>query len=318
MRSSDWRCWNCLRPSGRSTMDIPPAVYSPRRLAALLRYQRHFLEGLAEEHSKFYRPFPKPRPGKEPRWIDNPIPRLKDVQTAIYNTLLKPIRLPDCIQGSVPGGSTSRNALRHVGKRLVVAMDVESCFTNITNEMVFKVWHLMLGHSPSVARLLTKLTTFSGYLPHGAPTSSALANLVLLPAVEEVSRKARPVGVEVGQYVDDQALSGDMGGLQLIGGACQSFSRIGLRVSRDKKKFRIMRSGKQQTVTGFVVNRCLGIPRKARAKIRAAVHELKIDHGSLRPSDREFKSVQARVTRLARFHPGQARLLQARLDALVP
>jgi len=180
--------------------------------------------------------------------------------------------------------------------------------------MVFGIWHGVLGHSPTVARLLTKLTTFCGHLPQGAPTSSALANLALLPAVKEVADQAGKLRLRVGQYVDDQAISGEVGDFEILTLACKAFSRLGLRISRDKKKLRIMRSGCAQIVTGLTVNSKVGIPKKERAKIRAAVRQLELRDPQHPDFGREWLSARGRVTRLARFHPRQGESLLRRLE----
>lgn len=70
------------------------------------------------------------------------------------------------------------------------------------------------------------------------------------------------------------------------------------------------------TVTKLTVNTKPGIPKDERARIRAAVHRLEIlAANSCQPDDlkRDYASVLGKVNHLARFHPGEAIPLRARL-----
>jgi len=289
-------------------------VYSLNKLAAILHRPRWSLEQIASEAEDMYRPFWLERPGKKRRRIDNPIEPLKSVQKRIHRCLLRDVGFPAFMQGAVKGGSAARNAEIHVGKRCVVTIDIADCFPSITNRMVFKVWRRGLGHSPTVARLLTRLTTAWGHLPQGAPTSPALANLALLPAVSEICELASARGLHLGQFLDDSGISG--GGLptDMVTQICKVFSRKGLRIRRGK--IRVMRSGARQIVTGHTVNTKVGIPRDERSRIRAAVYELEREGIDSPEGGTKLLSVRGRVARLMRFHPSVGTALNERLERL--
>src|SRR6185436_20457188 len=83
------------------------------------------------------------------------------------------------------------NAFQHLGKHLVVRIDIQDFFSSITDRQIYSVWADKLGNSPPVASLLTTLTTYRRHLPQGAPTSTYLANLVLLGADQVLTQLPR-------------------------------------------------------------------------------------------------------------------------------
>ena len=200
---------------------------------------------LGETARGFYRPFelhPKQRPfakkpSKKPRPIDNPTGKLKEVQERINRILLGPVILPDHIFGAVRYRSIIGNAQCHQGAKLLVTLDVRQCFPSITNVHVYSVWSNILGCSPAVASLLTKLTTFNRHLPQGAPTSPILANLFIWSVDGQIRDACAELGVEYSTWIDDLAFSGDKARnlIQVVVGALK---RSGLRLSH--KKIRIM------------------------------------------------------------------------------
>lgn len=289
-------------------------IYSPNKLSFLIGFPRPRLEQIAEHADRFYRPFVREVPGKKPRKIDNPIPPLKDIQKAIYRSLLEGMRFPAFVKGGVPGCSSAQNAAVHVGSRCVVTIDVADCYPSITNEMIFWVWHEVLGHSPTVSRMLTRLTTLHGHLPQGAPTSLALANLVLLPAMNRANQRATKDGLKAGQYVDDIGLSGEFSDPAVLTETCKDFSRIGLRVGR--RKVRVMRAGGPQIVTGHTVNTKVGVQKNKRSRIRAAVHSLRKQDARSPEFQSDCLTIMGRVRWLARYHPADAKELLKELSRI--
>jgi RNA-directed DNA polymerase len=147
-------------------------ILSLNRLAWTLGIPREVLESLAAVAGHHYRPFLLERQGKKPRLIDNPDRCLKDTQRKIYKRLLKDLKFPEYLHGGIKGKSPKTNAAKHLGKRLVVRLDLEDFFPSITNRQVYSVWSRNLDNSPPVSRLLTLLTTYRRRLPQGAPTST--------------------------------------------------------------------------------------------------------------------------------------------------
>ena len=85
--------------------------------------------------------------------------------------------MPDYAYGAVKGRDNVSNAKRHQGKKYKFTTDLKDFFPSITNKEVYEMF-VGEGFSHEVSSLLTKLTTYKGKIPQGAPTSSTLANLV--------------------------------------------------------------------------------------------------------------------------------------------
>src|SRR6185312_3948551 len=107
-------------------------------------------------------------------------------QHGILKRLLNNIPLPPFVFGGVRGRSVRDAASVHVGSPCIVALDIANCFGSVTHSQVFDAFRHRVNCSTEVAGLLTRLTTLRRCLPQGAPTSPALANLVLLKVYNRV------------------------------------------------------------------------------------------------------------------------------------
>ena len=196
----------------------------------------------------------------------------------------------------------------------MVTIDVKDCFPSITHTQIFDVFRHRVQCSPTVARLLTRLTTYKGHLPLGSPTSTTLANVVLTPIVLEIEQLVGGHGFKPSQFVDDTAMSGDYLDNQLISGVVRIFSRCGLRIGR--KKIKVMRSGEAQVVTGKTVNTRAAIPVKRRKKVRAALDRLSRTSPTDPGYGKLYRSARGRVAEVERLHPGEGHRLISELQVL--
>jgi RNA-directed DNA polymerase len=138
---------------------------------------------------------------------------------------------------------------------------------------VFYVWNTLLGCTPTISRLLTQLTTFEGHLPQGAPTSTTLANLVLMLPDEKCQTLSQRLGLRMTRFVDDIAFSGAES-RSVINPVVDILHRAGFRVPH--RKIKVMPNWKPQVITGLLVNnKRIVVPREKRSKVRAAIHKLK-------------------------------------------
>ena len=140
------------------------------------------------------------------RIINPPKPELKDLQKRINTYLVNNIPLPYYAFGGVKGKDNIRNARFHKGQKYVFQTDLKDFFPRITNRMVYAMF-VENGFSHDVASLLTKLTTFQGHLPQGAPTSTTIANLVFVPTGRALQSIADREGLRFTTFVDDVTIS---------------------------------------------------------------------------------------------------------------
>jgi hypothetical protein len=251
-------------------------------------------------------------------------PALKEVHRRIKIEILDRVTFPLYLTGSIKGRDYKTNAKLHVGAAIVIAEDIGSFFPSTTTAHVFDVWRNFFGFSDEVARLLTALTTRNGELPQGAITSPHLANLVFWRDEPALHDRFAAEGIVYSRFVDDVAASSKT----TMSPECKTeivrlifglMLRHGYKPKR--KKHELKTAGQRMTVTKLTVNQKPGLPKAERARIRAAVHHLEClaGQGALSAEQRrEYASVLGRVNHLARFHPGEAAGLKARLKMLHP
>lgn len=245
----------------------------------LLGVTEHDLWAMADSAAGRYSSFDvwkgKRPDGSDKGWrhIDSPYDDLKKLQERIYAVLLKPLApgMPLYLTGGMPGRSILDNGRPHIGREVVVGLDVKNCFPSIPYERVFTVWRNDIGCSDKVATVLTKLTTHHGHLPQGAVTSPMLCNMALAPMAAEIDTYAQSVGLAYSQYVDDVTLSGDRQATRAAIRVVMPLARQhGYIIGRDKNT--IMDRNEIQRITGVMVNNELTVPRE---KIQAILREIK-------------------------------------------
>jgi len=213
-----------------------------------------------------------PKKSGNMRTISAPNSGLKRIQKSININLLEPLGAHESAYGFIKGKSIVGNAALHVGKQVVVNIDVKNCFPSVSWPLVHAALKRDLSGkiSTNAISALIDICTAEGVLPIGAPTSPALLNRVLYKTDEILSKQARLKNCTYSRYADDLTFSGDDQAVGLIGVARKTISQIGLEL--DDKKTNIFRRGRRQMCTGLVVNDKVNIPRRIRKRIRASVH----------------------------------------------
>ncbi|HEX4451711.1 MAG TPA: reverse transcriptase family protein [Kofleriaceae bacterium] len=269
-------------------------LVSWRQIEFMIGMDRRQLQNLASKAPRFYEPFDVlKRSGNGCRHIDNPTGLLKDVQGRIMRKILRPVSLPRNMVGGVAGRSVRDNALAHIGQPTLVKLDLRNHFGRITNDQVFAALRRELGMSTEIAAVLTQLTTLQHRLPQGAATSTALSNLVLLPAHREITRLAADHACRYTLFVDDITISGSAA-RAMIQPTIAVLHLNGFALAADKLE--IVDRCERQATTGIVVNRRMTIARQEREAIRREV----LQHAA-NPSmsDRDFRSLVGRIRYVA-------------------
>lgn len=292
------------------------AILSERRVAFLLRVPISRLREIAGTIRVHYRTWPSfnKRKGKI-RMICSPDDELKAIQRSICAHILGAADAGPHVHGGVPNRSPRTNASLHIGAPWLVTVDVRNFYPSVRHEMVFRMFR-EFGCGTAVANLLTKLTTLDGALPQGAPTSVAIANLLLARPVDRpTGDQAAAAGITYTRFVDDIALSGQ-NPQALISDVAQRLSARGLRVYRGRKdkKLKIMPRSRRQVVTGIVINSGRAtLARDHRDAVRAAIHELRTIADRVQREE-AVRSIRGRIAHVKRFHLGDARRLEQQLE----
>ena len=137
-----------------------------------------------------------------------------------------------------------------------------------------------IGWNAEAAAILTRLCTYEGGLPQGAPTSPRLSNLLMFGFDHTLTRFVLRRKGAYTRYADDITISFPKDLPRRIRGTIQFVKRwaraLGLTV-HDRKKLLILQRHQQQRVTGVVVNAKMQLPRTVRRKLRAVDHRLRTD-----------------------------------------
>jgi len=231
------------------------------------------------------------------RLIESPKNRLKAMQRKILEEVLQGVAVHDAAHGFRIGRSIKTFAAPHVGRHVVLRMDLRDFFPSIRGGRV-QVFFRTAGYPETVADLLGGICTNSTprgfwrtlgrqidvgrmvearafyawpHLPQGAPTSPALANICSYRMDCRLAGLAKRAGAVYTRYADDLAFSG---GEEFA----RSAERFAVRVAAiameegfevQHRKTRVMRRGVRQHLAGLVVNERVNVQRRDFDELKA-------------------------------------------------
>jgi retron-type reverse transcriptase len=275
-----------------------PALRNEGEVAAWLGLPlarlRWFTHDRAADTTWHYVRYTVPKRSGGQRVILAPKSELKALQRRTLADLLAKIPTAPAAHGFVPGRSFATNAQPHVGKRVVVGLDLKDFFPSITFPRVRGVL-IAHGYSYAVASTLALLCTEYDrepfdrdgerlyisvgprHLVQGAPTSPALANLVAWRLDRRLTGLAAKYGFSYTRYADDLTFSGD--DAAVVGSLITNVKRIVAdeRFILNDAKTHVARRARRQVVTGLVVNDQVATPRQLRRRLRAILHNAQRD-----------------------------------------
>ena len=295
------------------------AILSVRDFASRIGVTSERLYAMADNIKAHYRAMPlrDKKNGAVIRQLRIPDDELMGIQRKIVKHVLEPIGFSDLAHGGVRGRSPRTNAATHCGAALVVTVDVKHFFPSVSHRVVHGMFRDM-GFGRDAANLITRLVTYRGYLPQGAASSTAIANLILKPVDELAGKLVSQADEAATRFVDDVATSGPQV-VQHVGAIASELSHLGLSIHRGlsksgRPKLRVMPNHKRQEVTGLVVNSKIGpsVAKSKRDEIRAQIHQLPKG-----PIEREkaIRSVLGRIEHVRQFNPGSAARLREQLNS---
>lgn len=260
-----WQWWRTMRGQGMGVAELARRLDLPADDLRLLEtaYREAFI--------------PKRRRGR--RRLHIPNPQLKKVQRRILRRLLRKLRTHPAAMGFEKGKSIVHNAATHVGKKVVIKLDLIDFFPTTRTERV-DAYFRRIGWNAEAAALLTRLCTHAGGLPQGASTSPRLSNLVNFFFDHRLDCYVRRHHGTYTRYADDITISLVKDSSREIRGIIQFARRLarafGYEVHRENK-LRVLRPHQQQRVTGLVVNSKVQLPRAKRRWLRAVAHRLRTE-----------------------------------------
>ena len=216
------------------------------------------------------------------RKINAPIKELKEIQYKIYNYLKTIYCAKKSSYGFEIGKNNILNAEKHKKHKYVLNIDLKDMFSQITANRIKG----MLKSEPynldeSVARTISIITCYKGFLPQGAPTSPILSNMLLKMLDTKLIKYSKNYNLYYTRYADDLTFSSN-----------RDFSKIAFNnypnsfdVSEELKsifnksnfiinceKTRYYTYYRRQEVTGIVVNKKMNIAKEKMKEIRLLLY----------------------------------------------
>lgn len=227
-------------------------IYTLQQLSICISVPKEIISQISAESHKLYQPFKQLKGDGKFRTIDNPQKKLKAIQKKIKQNILDKYDFPDQIMGGRKGYGIKDYLEVHINQKEVVSLDIKSCFPSVSHRQIFKIFRENYAFSKEIASILTKLTTYRGHLPQGAPSSNSLLNILLAPAAIKIAELSKKNNCNISFWVDDITLSGENPS-KLIQDVVLIIHEYGFAIKSSKTK--IMRSSHRQEVLNHVVNR---------------------------------------------------------------
>jgi len=284
-----------------------------------------------------YVQFTLPKKSGGERLISAPMERLKRAQHWVLEHLLEGRWLHDAAHGFRAERSIVSNAEPHVGREVVINVDLKDFFPTVTYKRVKGLFR-SLGFSESIATICALLCTeprqvsvdvdgqryhvamTERFLPQGAPTSPAITNLLCRALDARLSRIAAKLDYRYTRYADDLTFSGprEANPGRMLRRVHWVVEQEGFSVHPDKT--RVLRKGRRQEVTGVVVNETCSVNRATLKKFRAVLFQIDKDGPEGKRWGRSgdvIAAVEGFANYVAMVNPEKGTPLQAQARQLV-
>lgn len=207
------------------------------------------------------------------RTIYEPNYNLKYIQKQILNNILNNYKISKYAKAYHKGISLKDNAINHINKEVILKLDLENFFDNISFIDVYNYCFPIEYFPKQIGMLLTYLVTYEDHLTQGSPTSAYISNLVMRDFDEELGEFCNKLNVSYTRYSDDMTFSGNFNPTDIIKKVNQLLKNTNLNLNKDK--IHIIRKNNKQLVTGIVVNKKLSVDINYRKKIRQEIYYIK-------------------------------------------
>jgi len=304
------------RPGLRAALEL--AILSDLRELPYLRQLARTSARKRKSGFRFdscYRTYQVPKRSGGKRTISVPDASLMRLQRRLLVGAFEPIPLHDAAHGFRRGRGILSNAAAHVGRQLVVNVDIKGFFPSTSHAAVLAACLKVDGGNLSIrgAKLLADICCHRGALPTGAPTSPAIGNLVLRSADAAIATAAARFGITYTRYADDLTFSGDSECKRILPFVSRVIHECGYEL--DERKTQLYRKGRQQLVTSLVVNDKANLPRSDRRRLRAAVDRRCAGHTvTWQGQPMDDRSLRGRIALLHMIEPTTARKYLERLN----
>jgi RNA-directed DNA polymerase len=322
------------KPLPEITLAQFKAAKSQADVAAALRVSSQWLGQSLWPNKVFpYRLFTIPKRSGGTRTIEVPHWRVKLLQHRLLPYLVSCYAPKDSVHGFVNDRDIVTNAERHVGRALVLNLDLLEFFPSIhfgrvRGMFMAEPFNFNNEVASTLSRICTRPISVShAVLPQGAPTSPAISNLICRRLDIQLARLATRYRCRYTRYADDitfSTMASDFP-VQILesADAYGRSVRLGHGVlsilnvngfAENPFKSRLQTPADRQAVTGLIVNRRVNVPREFVRQIRAIICSWR--KGGYAAAEAKFHSVDASNRTRAGGPPSLAMHLSGKLEYL--
>ena len=234
------------------------------------------------------------------RLIEAPKYRLRALQRKLLYEILNQIPVHEAAHGFRKARSATSHAAPHVGKAVVLKMDLEDFFPSIAPARLVRIL-MHVGYAEDVAEILASLScnhvppdVFASFphiddwsqnrraqqlycrphFPQGSPTSPAIANICAFRLDSRLAGLARSANAVYTRYADDLLFSGDEKFARSIDRFRTSVAVIAIEegFNVNHHKTRVMKRSVRQEAVGLVLNEKLNTRRVEFDRLKATLH----------------------------------------------
>lgn len=274
-------------PVFHSAVDLAASMQLDLATLRYLLYQRKVSK------TSHYHVFELPKKSGGKRRISAPKKRLKNLQNWLFNTVLNRVPIGDNAHGFIRQRSILTNAQPHLGKDILINVDLKDFFPSIHYSRVKGLFRCF-GYSEQVSTIFALICTQpeteevemdgvryyvqkgNRFLPQGSPASPAISNLVAYTLDKKVQGLAAKLNFTYTRYADDLSFSSTKENEKNTSKLLYFLKKIieseGFTMHHGKTH--IMRNSGLKKVTGIVVNEKLNVERQQLRRFRALLHNI--------------------------------------------
>ncbi|MBU2893152.1 reverse transcriptase family protein [Colwellia sp. D2M02] len=308
------------------------AIGSIELLARTLGISSKRLISIASRVDNSYAEFelhPHPKTNKI-RTVFDPKYELKKLQKRINSRIFEKVQYPKYLQGGIKAPDSRdyvENAKIHSKSNTLISLDIKNFYPNIKEKYVYDIFKQFLNFPDEVSKILTTLTTYKGFVPQGAVTSSYIANLIFFNSEYSIVSALRTKGVIYSRLLDDVSISSEkrLNETEItknIKFVVSMFTKYDLKLNTKKTKKEYKNKKNPYEVTGLWVGHAKPKARKLeRRYIRQLVYNCELKYPSMKDSSdyhELWNKSSGLVAKLERLGHSQAKRLRARMSSVLP
>lgn len=274
-----------------------PLIESAEGLAKLMESDIQTIRFLSFNRTvsrvSHYKQFTIPKKAGGFRKISAPMPKLKQAQHWILENILNKLPVHQNAHGFAMERSIVSNAKPHLNKQALINIDLKDFFPSVHYPRV-KGMFRALGYNEKIATILALICTESEMdevqldgktyfvksgnrcLPQGAPTSPAITNWLCRRLDARFTGLAKKYSFDYTRYADDLTFSCTEYKAdefkKFLGFVKKTIKAENFTIHPDK--FKVLRKGSKQEVTGIVVNEKLSVEKKKLKNFRAMLYQV--------------------------------------------